>query len=82
MKPGLAILSSLSVLLAACATTQQSVSPERQSELRARAQECMRAHPTIVNYEVDRFGTVTAYYRMSGSASIADPFFECVFPRK
>ncbi len=42
----------------------------------------MRAHPTIVNYEVDRFGTVTAYYRMSGSASIADPFFECVFPRK
>jgi starvation-inducible outer membrane lipoprotein len=78
MKTGLVKLSALSVLLTACATTPQSVSPERQSELRARAQECMRAHPAVEQFEVDRFGTVTAYYRMSGSASITDPFFECV----
>jgi hypothetical protein len=38
----------------------------------------MRAYPTVEKFEVDRFGTVTAYYRMSGSASITDPFFECV----
>ena len=38
----------------------------------------MRAHPAVEQFEVDRFGTVTAYYRMSGSASVIDPFFECV----
>ena len=80
MKPALALvmLSSLSVLLAACATARQPLRPELQSALRERAQTCMRAHPEIEQYEVDRFGTVTAYYRMSGSASITDPFFECV----
>jgi hypothetical protein len=31
---------------------------------------------------VDRFGTVTAYYRMAGSAAAStDPFFACVFRR-
>jgi hypothetical protein len=81
MKFGLVSLSVVPLLLAACATTQ-TVTPERQSALREKAQECMRAHPEVVQYEVDRFGFVTAYYRMTGSAAVTGPFFECVFPRK
>jgi len=78
MKPALVMLSFLSVLFAACATTRQPLSPELRSALRERAHMCMREHPEIERYEVDRFGTVTAYYRMSGRASMTDPFFECV----
>jgi hypothetical protein len=58
MEPRLVALSVVSILLTACATTP-SVTAERRSEIRARAQECMRAHPEVLDYEVDRFGTVT-----------------------
>ena len=83
MKPTLAMLSSFLVLLAACATTRQPpLDAELQSDLRRKAQECMRANPAILRYEVNRFGTVTAYYRGPEDPSITDPFFECVFRRK
>jgi hypothetical protein len=81
MRFTLAILNLLSVLLTACATTQQPVRPERRNELRSMAQECMRAHPEIEGYEVDRFGYVTAIYRGPGRAT-TEPFFDCVFRRK
>lgn len=74
---------SLAVLLTACATPEP-VSPARQAELRTRSQECLRAHPEIETYEVDRFGYVTAYYRMAGGTTSATttPFFDCVFGRR
>jgi hypothetical protein len=82
MTSGWVLPSVASLLLAACTTTQP-VSSERQSELHARAQECMRAHPEVERYEVDRFGTVTAYYRMTGSATATTAlFFDCVFARR
>jgi hypothetical protein len=82
MKPRLALPSVAAILVVGCAMTQP-VSSERQSELQARAQECMRAHPEVQRYEVDRFGTVTAYYRMTGSATATTaPFFDCVLARK
>jgi hypothetical protein len=72
----------VALLLAACATAPPA-SPERQAELRARAQACMRRHPEVERYEVDRFGSVTAQYRMAGSATATtDPFFRCVFGRE
>ena len=76
-QPALAALSA-AVILAACATTE-SVAPARQQELMTRAQECQRAHPEIERWEVDRFGHVTAYYRMAASATAStDPFFSCI----
>ena len=63
-QPALAALSA-AVILAACAPTE-SVAPAPQQELMTRAQECQRAHPEIERWEVDRFGHVTAYYRMTG----------------
>ena len=83
MKRTLALLGSASVLLVACATTPVAT-PERQRELRDRAQECLRIHPEIERYEVDRFAYVTAYYRMGGGAAstgTTKPFFDCVFQR-
>ena len=73
----------LTLLLTACAT-EQRVSPASQSELRTRSQECLRAHPEIETYEVDRFGYVTAYYRMAGGTTSVTtaPFFDCVFRRR
>ncbi len=79
MKPTLLALTLLPFFLNACATSA-TVSAERQSELQTRAQECMRAHPEVTNYEVDRFGYVTAYYRMTGDSTVTAPFFRCVFP--
>ena len=82
MMTKLVALSVASVLLAACATTPP-VSGERLSEIRARAQECMRAHPDVVRYEVDRFGMVTAYYRPTASgAGATEPFFQCLHQPK
>ena len=80
MAQALVVVCSLSVLLTACAAGREPLTPEQLGQVRARAQECMRAHPTVERYEVDRFGSVTAYYRTtSGSATAAtDPFFTCV----
>ena len=63
-------------------TTAPTVTPERRSEIAAAAQACLREHPTIERYEVDRFGRVTATYRMTGGQT-ADtaPFFACVRAR-
>jgi hypothetical protein len=81
MKPGVIALGVASMFVAACATTG-SLTPEQRNGLRRRAHECRRAHPEVEDYEVDRFGTVTAYYRMAGSATAStDPFFACVFRR-
>jgi hypothetical protein len=78
--PAIGALSA-AVILAACATTE-TIAPARQQELIARAQECQRAHPEIERWEVDRFGQVTAYYRMAASATAStDPFFRCIFQR-
>jgi hypothetical protein len=75
-QPALGALSA-AVILAACAPTA-SIVPERQQELMTRAQECQRAHPEIERWE-DRFGHVTAYYRMAASATAStDPFFSCI----
>jgi hypothetical protein len=81
MKSGVIALGLAAMALTACATTG-SLIPEQRNELRTRAHECRRAHPEVEDYQVDRFGTVTAYYRMAGSAAAStDPFFACVFRR-
>jgi hypothetical protein len=69
------------MFLAACEMTG-SLSPAQRNELLARTHQCQRAHPKVEHYEVDRFGNVTAYYRMAGSAAASTaPFFDCVFRR-
>lgn len=78
MEPRLVALSVASILLTASATTPP-VTAERRSEIRARAQEGIRANPDVLDYEVDRFGMVTAYYRPTTSGSGAtEPFFQCL----
>jgi hypothetical protein len=64
-------------------TTAPTVTPERRSEIAAAAQACIREHPTVERYQVDRFGRVTATYRMAGGQT-ADtaPFFACVGARQ
>lgn len=84
MTRALALLGSASLVLVACATTPVAP-PERQREVRDRAQECLRTHPEIERYEVDRFAYVTACYRMGGGATgtaTTKPFFDCVFERQ
>ena len=80
---GLGLLGSTSVVMVACAITP-AATPEQQREVQARAQECLRAHPEVERYEVDRFGAVIAYYRMGGGGTatgMTQPFFDCVFKR-
>ncbi len=68
---------SAAVILAACAPTASIA--RSGSRLMTRAQECQRTHPEIERWEVDRFGHVTAYYRMAASATAStDPFFSCI----
>jgi Family of unknown function (DUF6719) len=64
-------------------TTAPTMTPERRSEIAAAAQACLREHPTVERYQVDRFGRVTATYRMAGGQT-ADtaPFFACVGARQ
>jgi hypothetical protein len=57
----------LALLATACATAP-TVAPERRSEIAAAAQACLREHPTVEDYEVDRFGYVTAIYRIDCAA--------------
>jgi outer membrane biogenesis lipoprotein LolB len=84
VKIALVLLWSASLFLVGCAATS-TASPERQREVRDRAQAWLRTHPEIDRYEVDRFANVTAYYRMGGGASgtgATQPFFDCVFTRR
>ena len=80
-----ALATSPSVCLALFATacaTAPTVTSERRAEISAAAQSCLREHPTIERYEVNRFGYVIATYRTTQSQT-ADtaPFFVCVRAR-
>jgi hypothetical protein len=70
---------SLALLVTACAAAP-TVTPERRSEIAAAAQACLREHPTVEDFAVDRFGYVTAIYRMTGTQT-TDPYFACVRAR-
>lgn len=72
-------LVQLPLLLVACAPSTPPVTAERRAGLMAAAQSCQRKYPYVDQYEVDRFGEVTAWYRMSSTMrGNLQPFFTCV----
>jgi len=79
------ILVVLPLLLStACATTTPSVSPERRADIRAAADACLVEHPSVLRYDLDRFGGLEAWYKpnqgKTGTAA-TEPFFDCVHTR-
>jgi hypothetical protein len=80
---GVGLFGSGSIFMTSCAITP-AASPEQQRQVQVRAQQCLRAHPEVERYEVDRFGAVTAWYRMGGgntATGMTQPFFDCVYRR-
>lgn len=68
------------VLLTGCAS-MESAPPERLNDLRARAQACSQALPSISHYDVDRFGRVQASAQGPEASEIERNFFDCVAAR-
>jgi hypothetical protein len=72
----------LAAPLVACASTASTATPERQAQIRAAADACLPAHPTVMRYDVTRFGQLNAWYRDNqGQTAATAPFFECVRAR-
>jgi hypothetical protein len=73
------LLIPIEAMLVACATSTPTITTERRTELTAAAQSCQREHSYVDEYEVDRFGRVTAWYRMGTTMrGELQPFFDCV----
>ena len=74
-----AIVLGAASLLAACAT--ESVSPERLTEVRAKAEACKDALPDVSRYDVDGAGQVWVVAQGPETAVIERNFQDCVAAR-